>query len=78
MITLQLFFMILVVGILLYLIVDGLWTGSVWVKGNRSGIVNYRQWAHKCDRVDEPVSYWFAMGFCGVAMLVIFWVLVSA
>lgn len=61
-------FVFLVVGILLYMVVDGLLTGEVWVRGARSGF-SLSQWAHKRCRLDEPVSYWFFMGLYTVGAL---------
>ncbi|MDH3388958.1 MAG: hypothetical protein OEN02_13750 [Gammaproteobacteria bacterium] len=77
MVTLQSFFLALVAGILVYLIADGVLTGSVWIKGARTGIVNFRKWAHKRGRDDEPFSYWFTMAFYSMALLLIVWLLVS-
>ncbi|MDH3221061.1 MAG: hypothetical protein OEO19_16135 [Gammaproteobacteria bacterium] len=77
MVTLQSFFLALVAGILVYLIADGLLTGSVWIKGARTGIVDFRKWAHRRGREDEPFSYWFAMAFYGTALSFILWLLVS-
>ncbi len=77
MITLQSLFVILVILLLCYLVVDGLLTGSVWVKGSRKGPFSFRQWAHKCGREDEPRSYWFVMGFYSVATLLLIWLLMS-
>ena len=77
MITLQSLFVILVILLLCYLVVDGLLTRSVWVKGARTGAFSFRQWAHKRNRDDEPGSYWFAMSFYVVAVLLSLWLLVS-
>jgi len=76
--TLESFFVTLVILILGYLIANGLFTRSVWVKGNRRGLVSFREWAHKCGRDDEPRCYWFAMTFYSVALLCLIWLLVSS
>ncbi|MDH3857079.1 MAG: hypothetical protein OEV07_03720 [Gammaproteobacteria bacterium] len=71
-------FIAFVILILCYLIANGLFTRSVWVKGNRKGLVSFREWAHKRNRDDEPRTYWFAMIFYGVALLCLIWLLVSS
>jgi len=73
--TLQSIFIVLVILVLCYLVANGLLTRSVWVKGNRRGMVSFREWAHKRSRDDEPRSYWFAMGFYSVALLCLVWLL---
>jgi len=73
--TLQSIFIVLVILVLCYLVASGLLTRSVWIKGNRRGLVNFREWAHKRSREDEPHSYWFAMTFYGVALLCLVWLL---
>ena len=73
--TLQSIFIVLVILVLCYLVANGLSTRSVWVKGNRRGIVSFREWAHKRSRDDEPRSYWFAIGFYSVALLCLVWLL---
>ncbi|MCP4878215.1 MAG: hypothetical protein GY896_22410 [Gammaproteobacteria bacterium] len=75
--TLESFFVVLVMLVLCYLVVNGFLTGSVWVKGNRRGIVSFREWAHKRGREDEPGPYWFAMVFYSVAVLCLIWLLTS-
>jgi ABC-type branched-subunit amino acid transport system permease subunit len=77
MITLQSVFVALVILLLFGLVLDGLLTRSVWVKGGRNGIFSLRNPAHKCAREDEPYSYWFAMIFYSVAMLLLIWLLIS-
>jgi hypothetical protein len=77
MITLQSLFIILVILLLCYLVVDGLLTRSVWVKGGRKRPFSFRQWAHKCERADEPRSYWFVLGFYAVATLLLIWLLLA-
>ena len=67
----------IVAAVLLYLIVDGLITGQVWVRGARKGFVNFKQWAHKRSREEEPVSYWlfmglYAVGIVGIAVILLF------
>lgn len=54
------FFLLIVVGSLGFMVVDGLLTGSVWVRGARKGMT-FKQWAHKRDRDEEPISYWLFM-----------------
>ena len=54
-------FILFVIGALGYMIVDGLVTGAVWVRGPRRGF-SFTQIAHKRSREDEPVSYWIFMG----------------
>lgn len=77
MITLQSLFIVLVILLLCYLVIDGLLTRSIWVKGGRKRPFSFRQWAHKCGREDEPRSYWFAMVFYAVAILLSIWLLLS-
>jgi len=77
MITLQSLFIILVILLLSYFVVDGLLTHSVWVKGGRKKPFSFRQWAHKCGREDEPHTYWFVMGFYSVATLLLIWLLLA-
>jgi len=57
MITLQSVFVVIVMLLLCGLVLDGLLTRSVWVKGSRSGIFSFRNMAHKRGREDEPRSY---------------------
>ena len=69
-------FVFIVAAILLYLIVDGLITGEVWVRGARKGFVNFKQLAHKRSRAEEPISYWvfmglYAVGIVGIAMILL-------
>jgi hypothetical protein len=77
MITLQSVFVVLVILLLCGLVLDGLLTRSVWVKGSRTRIFGFRNMAHKRGREDEPRSYWFAMVFYSVAMLLLIWLLMS-
>jgi NADH:ubiquinone oxidoreductase subunit 3 (subunit A) len=77
MITLQSLFIVLLILLLCYLVVDGLLTRSVWIKGGRKKPFSFRQWAYKCDHEDEPRSYWFAIGFYTVAILLLIWLLLS-
>jgi hypothetical protein len=75
---LQSLFIILVILVLLYLVIDGLITRSIWIKGGRrSGIVNWREWAHRCERADKPATYWAAMIFYCLALLLIGWLLLA-
>ena len=69
-------FVYLVAAILLYMVVDGLITGAVWVRGSRSGF-SLKQWAHKRSREEEPVSYWlfmslYTIGAIGIVLIVLF------
>ena len=73
--TVESLFIILIILVLCYLVANGLLTCSVWVKGNRRGLVSFREWAHKCNREDEPHSYWFAMIFYSAALLCLVWLL---
>lgn len=73
--TLQFIFIVLVILVLCYLVANGLLTRSVWVKGNRRGLVSFSEWAHKRSREDEPHSYWFAMAFYCVVLLCLVWLL---
>ena len=56
----EIFFVVLVIAILLFMVIDGLITGEVWVRGPRSGF-SLTRWAHKRSREDEPVGYWIFM-----------------
>ena len=76
--TLESVFIGLVILVLCYLIANGLLTRSVWVKGDRRGLVSFREWAHKSSRDDEPRTYWFAIIFYSVAMLCLVWLLLSS
>ena len=77
MLTLQSLFVILVILILCYLVVEGLLTRSVWIKGPRRGAFSFRQWAHKRSRDDDPQPYWFAIVFYSGAILMLLWLLLS-
>ena len=77
MITLQSAFVVLVILLLFGLVFNGLLTRSVWVKGSRTGVFSFRSMAHKRGREDEPLSYWFAILFYSVAMLLLIWLLMS-
>ena len=77
MITLQSVFVSLVMLLLCALVLDGIMTRSVWVKGSRTGVFSFRNLAHKCDREYEPRCYWSAMVFYSVAMLLLIWLLFS-
>ena len=77
MVTLQSVFVVLVILLLFGLVLDGLMTRSVWVKGSRTGNFSFRNMAHKRGRADESGSYWFAMIFYLVAMLFLIWLLIS-
>jgi hypothetical protein len=65
----QLMFTVLVILTLAALLVDGLLTRAVWVKGARNGLFSFRHWGHKCERDEEPWPYWFAMSFYALALL---------
>jgi len=77
MITLQSVFVGLVILLLCTLLLAGILTRSVWVKGSRTGLFSFRDLAHKCDRADEPRCYWSAMVFYAVAMLLLVWLLLT-
>ena len=77
MITLQSVCVSLVMLLLCALVLDGIMTRSVWVKGSRTGLFSFRNLAHKCDREYEPRCYWSAMVFYSVAMLLLIWLLLS-
>jgi len=57
------FLSLVLFGSLLYLLVDGWVSGSVWVKGTRHAIWSLTEWGHKRSRDEEPGSYWGVMGF---------------
>jgi hypothetical protein len=65
----QLVFIVLVILILAGLLVDGLLTRAVWVKGARNGLFSFRHWAHKCERDEEAWPYWFAMSFYALVLI---------
>jgi len=77
MITLQSVCVSLVMLLLCALVLDGILTRSVWVKGSRTGLFSFRNLAYKCDREYEPRCYWSAMVFYSVAMLLLIWLLLS-
>jgi len=77
MITLQSVCVSLVMLLLCALVLDGILTRSVWVKGSRTGLFSFRNLAHKCDREYEPRCYWSAIVFYSVAMLLLIWLLLS-
>lgn len=68
MLSLQTLFVIAVVIVLAYLLLDGWLTRAVWVKGARDGPFSFRQPAHKRERDEDPWTYWFTMGFYAVAL----------
>jgi len=76
-ITLQTVFIVLVVLLLCWLVLDGFLTCSVWVKGSRTGNFSFNNPAHKCSREEEPLSYWFAMVFYSTVILLLIWALMS-
>ncbi|MGH1358619.1 MAG: hypothetical protein ACRBC3_07630 [Burkholderiaceae bacterium] len=59
--------------ILLYLLIDGWWTGSVWVKGAASGRWSLSEWGHKKSRADDPAWYWAAMALYAAALFWLGW-----
>ena len=59
----------IVILLLIGLIADGWWSGSVWVKGARDRPFSFRHPAHKRDRSEDPWTYWFAMGFYAVSAM---------
>lgn len=73
--VMTLYFVFLVAALLAYLVIDGLITGKVWVRGARSGI-SLKQWAHKRSREEEPASYWvfitlYSIGAVGIVLIVL-------
>ena len=62
-------FIVLVMLILAGLLIDGVATRAVWVKGARDGLFSFRHWAHKRSLDEDPWSYWFAMGFYSIALI---------
>ena len=60
----------LVIIHLVYLIINGIVTESVWVRGPRKGI-SLTVWAHKKERIDEPIGYWFFMTFYSALLVFI-------
>ena len=67
--TIQSAFIILVILILAGLLIDGVVTRAVWVKGARNGLFSFRHWAHRRSRDEDPWPYWFAMGFYSLALI---------
>lgn len=74
---LQLGFVLAVIGILLFLVLNALVTGSVWVKGARSGWVNLKEFAHKRDRNDDPLYYWGHLLFYTAGILFLLYLLLK-
>ena len=74
---LQSLFIIVVILVLAYLLLDGWFSGAVWVKGARKGLFDYRRPAHRRDRDADPWIYWFAMGFYLVVLLCLVALLLS-
>jgi len=66
--TIQSVFIVLVILILAGLLLDGVATRAVWVKGARDGLFSFRHWAHKRSRDEDPWPYWFAMVFYSLAL----------
>ncbi len=66
--SVQSVFFLGIIVVLAYLIVDGLTTRSVWVKGARGWGVDIHTWAQKRSRTDEPLSYWLAMSFYAASL----------
>jgi len=62
-------FIVIVILVLLYLLIDGWPSGTVWVKGARDGLFSFRHLAHRRGREDEPRLYWSAMGFYALALI---------
>jgi hypothetical protein len=67
--TLQSLFIVLVILVLAGLLIDGAINRTVWIKGARNGLFSFRHLAHRCEREEDPWSYWFAMGFYGFALI---------
>ncbi len=75
--VIQLLFICLSMVVLLFLIVDGFMTGSVWVKGTTKDEDNNDEWAKKRDRVEHPIAYWITISFYSSAFLFIAFLLVQ-
>ncbi len=75
--SLKLSFLILVLAVLLYLVIDALYTGSVWVRGSRTGFVNFRELAHKRNRNNDPGYYWGFLGFYTAAFVWLLYLLTT-
>lgn len=73
----QLLFICLSLVMLLFLIVDGFMTGSVWVKGTSKSDDSAEEWANKRDRVEHPVAYWITISFYSSAFLFVAFLLVQ-
>ena len=67
--VIQLVITVFVILILAGLLVDGILTRAVWVKGTRKGLFSFRHWAHKRERDEEAWIYWFAMSFYALVLL---------
>ena len=65
----QSIFIVIVMLVLLYLLIDGWISRAVWVKGARDGLFSFRHLAHRRGREDEPRLYWSAMGFYALALI---------
>ena len=57
----------LIIAVLGYLVVDGLMSGSVWVRGGDKMFST--TWATKKQKSDNPFFYWLAMGFYCIGLL---------
>ena len=65
--NIQTLFVIFVLVCLFGLVGNALLTGSVWVRGARTGFVNFKELAHKRDRKAHPSYYWGFLTFYSVA-----------
>ncbi len=63
--------MLAVIAALAGLLIDALWSGSVWIKGSLSGTIDYRRLAHKRERSEDPFHYWFAVAFYALALVIL-------
>jgi len=64
--------------ILAWLVLNGLRSGSVWVRGVRdAGSADPRDWATAVSRQTSPLGYWLAIGFYSAALLFVLWALIA-
>jgi len=64
--------------ILAWLVLNGLRSGSVWVRGARdAGSADPRDWATPVSRETSPVGYWLAISFYSASLLFVLWALIA-
>lgn len=63
MVVLQKVFYLAVSAVLVYLLFDGLRTGSVWIRGGKSGEPGESWNSHKANREESPLAYYFWLAF---------------